>query len=138
MEPNEALFDAINRGDIGAARDAISRGADLQGHNILGMTPLELSVDLGRNDISFLLLSMRAGDEKANRQATAAQATAKPSADEAGEAGPGSCRTARRHGAAGPIADRSAVQRRRRHAEPERRLPGVRFQPPVMAGISSV
>ena len=62
MEPTEALFDAINRGDIGTARDAISRGADLHGHNILGMTPLELSVDLGRNDISFLLLSMRAGD----------------------------------------------------------------------------
>jgi hypothetical protein len=78
MEPNEALFDAINRGDIGAAREALGRGADLQGRNILGMTPLELSIDLGRNDITFVLLSMRAGDEKANRQATAAQATAKP------------------------------------------------------------
>ena len=61
MEPTEALFDAINRGDIGTARDAISRGADLHGHNVLGMTPLELSVDLGRNDISFMLLSMRGG-----------------------------------------------------------------------------
>src|SRR5271157_6085874 len=38
LEPTDALFDAINRGDIGAARDAISRGADLSGHNILGMT----------------------------------------------------------------------------------------------------
>src|SRR5690349_7353342 len=47
MEPNEALFDAINRGDIGAARDAISRGADLGARNVLGMTPMELSVDLG-------------------------------------------------------------------------------------------
>src|ERR1700757_1385559 len=62
MEPTDALFDAINRGDIGAARDAISRGADLRGHNVLGMTPMELSVDLGRNDISFLLLSMRGED----------------------------------------------------------------------------
>jgi hypothetical protein len=62
MEPNDALFDAINRGDLGAARDAISRGADLSARNILGMTPMELSVDLGRNDISFLLLSMRGGD----------------------------------------------------------------------------
>ena len=59
MAPNDALFDAINRGDITAARDALSRGAELGAHNILGMTPLELSVDLGRNDISFLLLSMR-------------------------------------------------------------------------------
>jgi hypothetical protein len=62
MNPNEALFDAINRGDIGAARDALNRGADLHAQNILGMTPMELSVDLGRNDISFLLLSMRGED----------------------------------------------------------------------------
>jgi hypothetical protein len=63
LEPTDALFDAINRGDIAAARDAISRGADLHGQNILGMTPMELSVDLGRNDISFLLLSMRGADD---------------------------------------------------------------------------
>jgi hypothetical protein len=63
MEPNDALFDSINRGDIATARDAISRGADLHAHNILGMTPLELSIDLGRNDISFMLLSMRAADD---------------------------------------------------------------------------
>jgi hypothetical protein len=59
MAPNDALFDAINRGDIASARDALNRGADLRAVNILGMTPMELSVDLGRNDISFLLLSMR-------------------------------------------------------------------------------
>src|SRR5271166_859366 len=80
MEPTDALFDAINRGDIGAARDAISRGADLRGHNILGMTPMELSVDLGRNDISFLLLSMRGEDDSRGRQALSAQTTAKPPA----------------------------------------------------------
>jgi hypothetical protein len=62
MEPTDALFDAINRGDVAAARDALNRGADLNGVNILGMTPMELSVDLGRNDISFLLLSMRGED----------------------------------------------------------------------------
>ncbi len=62
LPPTEALFDAINRGDIAAARDALNRGADLDGVNILGMTPMELSVDLGRNDISFLLLSMRGED----------------------------------------------------------------------------
>ena len=77
MEPTEALFDAINRGDIGAARDAISRGADLQGHNVLGMTPMELSVDLGRNDISFLLLSMRGTDDSRGRQPATAQTAAK-------------------------------------------------------------
>jgi ankyrin repeat protein len=71
MQPNDALFDAINRGDIATARDAISRGADLRGQNILGMTPLELSIDLGRNDISFLLLSMRAADDGRGSQPTA-------------------------------------------------------------------
>ncbi|HEY8289158.1 MAG TPA: hypothetical protein VIG49_07820 [Acetobacteraceae bacterium] len=73
MAPNDALFDAINRGDIATARDALSRGAQLDAHNILGMTPLELSVDLGRNDISFLLLSMRG--EPGSLPATAQAAT---------------------------------------------------------------
>jgi hypothetical protein len=62
LQPTEALFDAINRGDIASARDALNRGADLNGVNVLGMTPMELSVDLGRNDITFLLLSMRGED----------------------------------------------------------------------------
>ncbi|HVY16570.1 MAG TPA: hypothetical protein VHB27_15190 [Rhodopila sp.] len=62
MSPNDALFDAIDRGDIAAARDALNRGADLDARNVLGMTPMELSVDLGRNDISFLLLSLRGED----------------------------------------------------------------------------
>lgn len=62
LTPTDALFDAINRGDIAAARDAVNRGADLSGQNILGLSPLELSVDLGRNDISFMLLSMREAD----------------------------------------------------------------------------
>lgn len=59
LPPTEALFDAINRGNIALARDAIQRGADLSGRNVLGMTPLDLSIDLSRNDITFLLLSMR-------------------------------------------------------------------------------
>ena len=59
LPPNQALFDAINRGDIGEARDAINRGADIRAENVLGMTPLELAVDLSRNDITFMLLSLR-------------------------------------------------------------------------------
>jgi hypothetical protein len=77
LEPTDALFDAINRGDIGAARDAISRGAELNGHNVLGLTPMELSVDLGRNDISFLLLSMRGADDGRARQPPPAATAAK-------------------------------------------------------------
>jgi hypothetical protein len=87
MSPNAALFDAINRGDVAAARDAMSRGADLDARNALGMTPMELSVDLARNDISFVLLSYRgSGSSGAPPQATAAapapgilRAGAKPS-----------------------------------------------------------
>jgi hypothetical protein len=86
LAPNEALFDAINRGDIAAARDALGRGADLDAVNILGMTPMELSVDLGRNDISFLLLSMRGEDS--GRGARAA-ATGAPPAKTAAAKGPG-------------------------------------------------
>ena len=59
LPPNEALFDAINRGDLPSARDAVGRGADLNGTNVLGLTPIELAVDLGRNQISFYLLSLR-------------------------------------------------------------------------------
>jgi hypothetical protein len=70
MRPTEALFDSVNRGDIAGARDALSRGAELNAQNVLGMTPLELSVDLGRNDITFLLLSMRgSGSQSAGREA---------------------------------------------------------------------
>jgi hypothetical protein len=70
MTPTDTLFDAINRGDLAAARDAINRGANMGGENILGLTPLELSVDLGRNDISFLLLSMRGDDGTSHRPAS--------------------------------------------------------------------
>ncbi len=84
MEPTEALFDAINRGDAPGAREAISRGADLHGQNVLGLTPLELAVDLGRNDIAFILLSMRGADDDRTRpqlagKAAVGQAAGKPS-----------------------------------------------------------
>ncbi len=59
MSPNDALFDAISRGDLAAAKDALNRGAQLDAHNVLGQTPIDSSIDLDRNDITFLLLSMR-------------------------------------------------------------------------------
>jgi hypothetical protein len=80
MQPTEALFDAINRGDIAAARDSLNRGADLNGVNVLGMTPMELSVDLGRNDISFLLLSMRGEDSNRGSRAIGRDTTPAPAA----------------------------------------------------------
>jgi ankyrin repeat protein len=90
MSPNDTLFDAVNRGDLTAARDAIARGADFNARNELGQTPLDESIDLGRNNITFLLLSMRPspGDSIAPaapgkpgtpRQTAAAPAAARPS-----------------------------------------------------------
>lgn len=77
MSPTDELFDAINRGDMADVRDALSRGADLSATNELGLTPLDLSIDLGRNDISFLLLSMRgAGSSRPVQTAQAAQPAA--------------------------------------------------------------
>lgn len=78
MTPNAALFDAINRGDIGAARDALGRGAELDAHNVLGMTPLDLAIDLGRNDIAFLLLSMRNNGHPAGPPAAATKVAERP------------------------------------------------------------
>ncbi len=77
MSPNDALFDAINRGDLGAAKDALSRGAQLDAHNVLGQTPTDAAIDLSRNDITFLLLSMR-GTVSTGRPVHVAAAAAPP------------------------------------------------------------
>ncbi len=78
LPPTEALFDSIHRGDVASARDALSRGADLDGRNVLGQSPLDLSIDLNRNDITFLLLSMRGPGDRAPREAQAAAPAAGP------------------------------------------------------------
>jgi hypothetical protein len=59
LSPTAALFDAINRGDLPAARDAVNRGASLEERNVLGLTPIDAAVDQGRNEIMFFLLSAR-------------------------------------------------------------------------------
>ena len=59
LGPNAALFDAINRGDITAAREAVGRGADIEARNVLGLSPVDAAVDQGRSDILFFLLSVR-------------------------------------------------------------------------------
>ncbi len=58
-DPTTALFDAINKNDYNAAQDALSRGADLTAQNPLGETPLELSIDLNHNSITFMILAAR-------------------------------------------------------------------------------
>ncbi len=83
MDPTAALFDAINRGDLTAAKEALSRGADLAGTNVLGEKPIESAIDLNRNDITFLLLSMRNNDEQPAQVQVAAD-TARGTADKPG------------------------------------------------------
>jgi hypothetical protein len=58
LSPNDELFDAIDRGDTSAARDAIARGAALDATNAVGQTPIDESVSLGRNEITFLLVTL--------------------------------------------------------------------------------
>jgi len=59
LNPTAALFEAINRGSLNAAKESLNRGADMGARNVLGQKPIDLAVDLNRNDIIFLLLSMR-------------------------------------------------------------------------------
>ena len=58
-DPTAALFTAINKGDYNGAQDALGRGADLNAQNQFGETPLDLSISLNRNTITFLLLQTR-------------------------------------------------------------------------------
>lgn len=80
MPPTEALFDAINRGDLAAAKDAINRGANVNGRNVLGLTPIDLAVDLGRNEITFVLLSLRGSDGANHAGPPVTAASASPAA----------------------------------------------------------
>jgi hypothetical protein len=80
MSPNDELFDAIERGDIQAVRDALSRGASLEARDVLGETPIELAIDLGRHAITFTLLSMRGTGEGDVPPPPAVAAAASPGA----------------------------------------------------------
>jgi hypothetical protein len=123
LPPTEALFDAINRGDIVTARDAVSRGADLDGTNLLGLTPLELSVDLGRNDISFLLLSLRGtgSGSAASRPPPGSDASAAPPT------------AAERHRAAAEARQQAQAQARANKAQTASVIP-VQQGPRLFAG----
>lgn len=76
LSPNASLFDAINRGDLPAAKDAMARGADLDSRNVLGLTPVDAAVDQGRTEIMFYLLSVRGGTRVAGRPPEAEGAAA--------------------------------------------------------------
>jgi hypothetical protein len=77
LSPNDALFDAINRGDAGAAREAMNRGAQLDAKNVLGQTPIDAAIESNRNDITFLLLSLRTAEVSNARPKLVQTASAK-------------------------------------------------------------
>jgi ankyrin repeat protein len=79
-DPTTELFTAINAGDYSSAQDAISRGADLNAQNSLGETPIDLSVALNRNSITFMLLAARndSGDDETDDSASAVPVAATP------------------------------------------------------------
>jgi hypothetical protein len=56
--PTEALFNAINLGSLDQVRAAVAAGADIGRRNVLGLTPLDLAVDLGHAEIAFYLMSL--------------------------------------------------------------------------------
>jgi hypothetical protein len=72
-DPTTGLFTAINANDYAGAQDAISRGADLTARNTLGETPLDLSIALNQNSITFLLLGAR--NETSGQPAAVTQGT---------------------------------------------------------------
>jgi len=57
-DPTQALFDAIHLGDRDEVRAAIAAGANLGARNVLGLTPLDLALDLGQTEIAFFLMSL--------------------------------------------------------------------------------
>jgi len=97
LPPNAALFDAINRGDLPAAREAVARGADTDARNVLGLTPVDAAVDQGRTEIMFYLLSVRGASRVAGPPPEAERPT--------------------------PKARRERQQEARRNAEPQRPAP---------------
>ncbi|MBL6454275.1 hypothetical protein JMJ55_02995 [Belnapia sp. T6] len=106
LSPNAALFDAINRGDIASAREAVGRGADTESRNVLGLTPIDAAVDQGRNDILFFLLSVRAGSRGGPPAAGETQAAAPPArpAPRRADATPPPAAPVERAAAATPVA----------------------------------
>lgn len=73
--PTTLLFSAINHGDYTQARAAVSRGANLNARNALDETPIELAVELNRNNITFMLLSVRAEEGPAQAAGRTVQGT---------------------------------------------------------------
>jgi hypothetical protein len=69
LSPTAALFDAINRGDLPAARDAVNRGASLEERNVLGLTPIDAAVEQAPPEASLSPAQRAARDRAAAAEA---------------------------------------------------------------------
>jgi hypothetical protein len=121
LSPTEALFDAINRGDLVTAKDSVTRGADLDATNVLGLRPEEAAVDQNRNDILFYLLSVRG----LYRNSGPPEAAQTRTADRSNGRNPRNSRTAR----AGEESEDAPVPRGRRGQAPPASVTAERGAP---------
>lgn len=131
MPPTEALFDAINRGDLAAAKDALGRGADINGRNVLGLSPLDLAIDLGRNEITFVLLSLRGTETPAPTKAAPTATTAAATPPQAARRRPSRREVAQQ-------ADQSVMVRSAGYSSPARRTATTSQSPKLFAGDGGV
>jgi hypothetical protein len=129
MPPTEALFDAVNRGDLAATKDALGRGADLNGRNVLGLSPLDLAIDLGRNEITFVLLSLRGTEAPASASPPVTTAAAKPET-----ARQGAARLPSRREMAKQRTEQRVMVRSAGYSSPARRAPTAPQAPRLFAG----
>lgn len=84
VNPTEALFDAINLGDIDEVRAAVGAGANIGARNVLGLTPLDLALDLGQTEIAFFLMSLGRAPTRAEPPEPSVQRHAGPTPPTAG------------------------------------------------------
>jgi ankyrin repeat protein len=56
-DKNAELFDAVKNGDLAYVQKLISKGADVNAKDNIGMTPLMAAAEEGRKDVCELLIS---------------------------------------------------------------------------------
>ena len=75
----EQLFEAVHANDFPAVQASVAAGADVNGSDRWGMTPMELAIDKGYFDIGHYLVAVRNFSRaKTSKRPTAAVSSASP------------------------------------------------------------
>jgi len=69
-DPTKALFLAVDRNDLEAARRALTQGADIEGRDYSGTQPVDMAIDRGYFDVARFLISVR-NTQRAQRSGSA-------------------------------------------------------------------